>query len=56
MPNRRKQAVDVFTVVFAPLDSVVPSARTLATDVSRTIQAGVRTANGLVAVLEQAIP
>jgi Haem-binding domain len=51
--RRLKQAV-VFLVVFAAAQLVRPERANPATDVSRTIQAHMGTANGLVAVLDRA--
>ena len=54
MSRRLKQAAVVFVAVFAAAQLVGPERENPATDVSRTIQAQVGTANGLVAVLDRA--
>jgi hypothetical protein len=54
MSRRLKQAAVVFIVVFAAAQLVRPERTNPATDVSRTIQAHVGTASGLVAVLDRA--
>jgi heme-binding protein len=52
--NRRlKQGLVVFVVVFATAQFVRPERANPATDVSRTIQAHLATASGLVAVLDR---
>jgi len=52
--RRLKQAAVVFVVVFAAAQLVRPEPANPATDISRTIQAHVGTASGLVAVLDRA--
>jgi len=52
--GRLKQAAVVFVVVFAAAQLVRPERANPATDISRTIQAHVGTASGLVAVLDRA--
>jgi hypothetical protein len=52
--RRLKQAAVVSVVVFAAAQLVRPERANPATDVSRTIQEHVGTANGLVAVLDRA--
>ena len=54
MSGRLKQAAVVFVVVFAAAQLVRPERANPATDISRTIQAHVGTASGLVAVLDRA--
>ncbi len=54
MSRRLKQAVVVFVVVFAAAQLVRPERANPATEVSRTIQAHVGTASGLVTVLDRA--
>jgi Haem-binding domain len=54
MSKRLKQAAVVFVVVFAAAQLVRPERANPPTDVSRTIQAHVGTASGLVAVLDRA--
>jgi Haem-binding domain len=53
MSRRLKQAVVVFVVVFAAAQFIRPERENPATDASRTIQAHVGTASGLVAVLDR---
>jgi hypothetical protein len=53
MNRRLKQAAVVFVVVFAAAQFVRPERANPATDASRTIQAHVGTASGLVAVLNR---
>ena len=53
MSRRLKQAAVVFVIVFAAAQLVRPERANPATDASRTIQAHVGTANGLVAVLDR---
>ena len=53
MNRRLKQAAIVFVVVFAAAQFVRPERANPATDASRTIQAHVGTASGLVAVLNR---
>jgi hypothetical protein len=52
--RRLKQAAVVFVIVFAAAQLVRPERANPATDLSRTIQAHVGTASGLVAVLDRA--
>jgi Haem-binding domain len=52
--RRLKQAAVVFVIVFAAAQLIRPERANPAIDVSRTIQAHVGTANGLVAVLDRA--
>jgi len=52
--RRLKQAAVVFAIAFAAAQLVRPERANPATDPSRTIQAHVGTANGLVAVLDRA--
>jgi hypothetical protein len=52
--RRLKHAAVVFVVVFAAAQLVRPERANPATDISRTIQAHVGTASGLVAVLDRA--
>ena len=54
MSRRLQQAAVVFVVVFAGAQFVRPGRANPATDASRTIQAHVGTASGLVAVLDRA--
>ena len=54
MSRRPKQAAVVFVVIFAAAQLVRPERANPATDASRTIQAHVGTASGLVAVLDRA--
>jgi heme-binding protein len=54
MSRRLKQAAVLVVVVFAAAQLVRPERANPPTDVSRTIQAHVGTANGLVAVLDRA--
>jgi hypothetical protein len=54
MSRRLKQAAVVFVLVFVAAQFVRPERANPATDVSRTIQAHVGTATGLVAVLDRA--
>jgi Haem-binding domain len=54
MNKRLKQAAVVLVVVFAAAQLVRPERANPATDASRTIQAHVGTASGLVAVLDRA--
>jgi Haem-binding domain len=54
MSRRLKHAAVVFVIVFAAAQLVRPERANPATDVSRTIQAHVGTASGLVAVLDRA--
>src|SRR5262245_64676484 len=54
MSKRLKQSAVVFVVVFAAAQLVRPERANPPTDVSRTIQAHVGTASGLVAVLDRA--
>jgi hypothetical protein len=54
MSKRLKQALIVLVVVFAAAQLVRPERANPATDVSRTIQAHVGAASGLVAVLDRA--
>ncbi len=54
MSRRLKQAAIVLVVVFAAAQLVRPERANPPTDVSRTIQASVGTASGLVAVLDRA--
>jgi hypothetical protein len=53
MSKRLRQAVVVFVVVFAAAQLVRPERTNPTTDASRTIQAHVGTASGLVAVLDR---
>jgi heme-binding protein len=54
MSRRLKQAAVVFVVVFVAAQLVRPERANPASDVSRTIQARVGTANGLATVLDRA--
>ena len=54
MSRRLKQAAVVFVVVFAAAQLVRPERGNPATNASRTIEAHMGTANGLVAVLDRA--
>jgi heme-binding protein len=54
MRARLTQAAVVFVIVFAAAQLVRPERANPATDISRTIQAHVGTASGLVAVLDRA--
>ena len=56
MNRRLKQAAITFIVVLAAAQLVRPERANPATDASHTIQAEAGTANGLVAVLDRAIP
>jgi len=53
MGKRLKQAAVVFVVIFAAAQLIRPERANPPTDVSRTIQARVGTASGLVAVLDR---